>query len=254
MNIRSVLPALEAAFLLSGWVATHTASAQAPKVAADALVGTWTGPISAAGNTLTFVVQLKVDDKGGLQGSLTVPEQGGVSLPMSEVHFADNKFNFKIPAPIVGEFTSTYANGAFTGLWRPGDPPMPPEGVPVVLKKGTYVAPVHVLQLDADSFGKLAGTWKGDMQAPGPQGDVNLAVAFRFETNPHGDRVGFMDLDVPGQNLRGVAITEVSLAAGKLVIKIPSMGGEYDANFSSTSMGGQMTLGPGSFALTMTKK
>ncbi len=252
MKFRSVLPALEAALLISGWVATYTASAQTLKP--DALVGTWTGPISAAGNTLTFVMQLKVDDKGNLQGSLTVPEQGGVSMPMSDVRFADNKFNFKIPAPIAGEFTSTYANGALSGLWRQGDPPMPAEGVPVVLKKGEYVAPVHVLKLDASTFGKLAGTWKGDMQAPGPQGDVNIAVAFRFETNPHGDMVGAMDLDVPGQNLRGVAITEVTLAAGKLVVKMPSMGGEYDANLSGTTMAGQMAMGPGSFALSMTKK
>jgi hypothetical protein len=253
MKIRSVLPALEAALLLSGWVATYTASAQAPKAAAAALVGTWTGPISAAGNTMTFVFQLKLDDKGNLQGSLTVPEQGGVSLPMSDVKFADNKFNFKIPAPIVGEFTSTYANGVLNGLWRQGDPPMLGDGVPVVLKKGDYVAQVHVLKLDAESFGKLAGTWKGDMQAPGPQGDINLAVVFRFEANPHGDKIGSMDLAVPGQPMHGIAITEATLAAGKLVVKMPSIGGEYDANFSGTTMSGQMALGQGSFALTMTK-
>ena len=253
MTIRSFLPALEAALLLSAWVATQPVSAQAPKAATDALVGSWTGPLAAGGNTLTFVFQLKVDDKGNLQGTLTVPEQGGVSLPMSEVLFADNKFNFKIP-PVGGEFTSTYANGVINGLWRQGDPPMPPDGVPVVLKKGAYVAQVHVLKLDAASFGKLAGTWKGEMQAPGPQGDVNLAVAFRFETNPHGDMIGSMDLDVPGQNMHGVAITEVTLAAGKLALKIPSMGAEYDANLSGTTMAGQMALGQGSFALTLTKK
>jgi hypothetical protein len=251
MKIRSVLPALEAAFLLSGWIATHTAAAQAPKAAADALVGTWNGPISAGGNTMTFVFQLKLDDKGNLQGTLTVPEQGNVSLPMSEVQFADNKFNFKI-APVSGEFTSTYANGVLNGSWRQA--PMPDTVVPVVLKKGAYVAPVHALKLDAESFGKLAGTWKGDMQAPGPQGDVNLAVVFRFETNPHGDMVGSMDLEVPGQAMHGVAITEVTLAAGKLVVKVPGLGGEYDANFSGTSMGGQMSMGPGSFPLTLTKK
>ena len=250
MKFRSYLPALEAALLLSGWAATHSACAQAPKAATEALVGTWTGPLAAGGTEMTFVFQLKVDDKGNLQGTLTVPEQGGVSLLMSEVQFADNKFSFKI-APVAGEFTSTYANGVLNGQWRQGGQP---DGVPVVLKKGAYVAQVHALKLDAGSFGKLAGTWKGEMQAPGPQGDVALAVAFRFETNPHGDMVGAMDLDVPGQNIHGVAISEVTLAAGKLAVKIPSMGAEYDANFSGTTMAGQMALGQGSFALTMTKK
>jgi hypothetical protein len=250
MTIRSFLPALEAALLLSAWVATQSVSAQAPKAATDALVGTWTGPLSAAGAEMTFVFQLKADDKGNLQGTLTVPEQGGVSLPMTDVQFADNKFNFKI-APVAGEFTSTYANGVLNGQWRQGGQP---DGVPVVLKKGAYVAQVHVLKLDAESFGKLAGTWKGEMQTPGPQGDVSLPVAFHFETNPHGDKVGSMDLDVPGQNLHGVAITEVTLAAGKLAVKIPSMGAEYDANLSATSMAGQMALGQSSFSLTLTKK
>ena len=162
MTIRSFLPALEAALLLSAWVATQSVSAQAPKAATDALVGTWTGPLSAAGAEMTFVFQLKADDKGNLQGTLTVPEQGGVSLPMTDVQFADNKFNFKI-APVAGEFTSTYANGVLNGQWRQGGQP---DGVPVVLKKGAYVAQVHVLKLDAESFGKLAGTWKGEWVAP----------------------------------------------------------------------------------------
>ena len=253
MKIRSVLPALAAALLLSGWAAPQSASAQAPKAMVDALVGTWTGPISAGPQTATFVLQLKKDDKGNLQGTLTVPEQGGTVLPMAEIEYADGKFSFKIPA-VMGELQSTYANGVLNGLWRQGDPLGPPEGVPVVLKKGEYTAPVHVLKLDAESFGKLAGSWKGDMQAPGPQGDVTLAVVFRFETNPQGGMVAFMDLNAPNQNINGIAITEVTLAAGKLVVKIPSLGGEYDANFYGTTMGGQMSLGQGSFPLTLTKK
>jgi hypothetical protein len=251
VNIRSVMPALAAALVLSAGAMPHCASAQAPKAAAEALVGTWTGPISAGAQTATFVVQLKTDEKGNLQGTLTVPEQGGTVLPMAEIQFADNKFSFKIPA-VLGELTSTYANGVLNGLWRQGG--NPPEGVPVVLKKGQYVAPVYALKLDAESFGKLAGSWRGDMQAPGPQGDVTVGVVFRFETNPQGGKVAFMDMNAPNQNIHGIAITEVTLAAGKLVVKIPSLGGEYDANFYGTTMGGQMSLGQGSFPLTLTKK
>jgi hypothetical protein len=253
MNIRSVLPALEAALLLSGWVTMQSAAAQAPKAAADALVGSWVGPISAGAQTATFVVQLKMDDKGNLQGTLTVPEQGGTVLPIGEIQFADNKLTFKIPA-VLGELTATYGNGVLNGLWRQGDPLNPPDGVPVVLKKGEYVTPVHVLKLDAESFGKLAGSWKGDLQAPGPQGDVTVGVVFRFETNPQGGMVAFMDMNAPNQNIHGIAITDVTLSAGKLVVKIPSLGGEYDANFYGATMGGQMSLGQGSFPLTLTKK
>ncbi len=65
-------------------VATHSVSAQAPKAATEALVGTWTGPLAAAGNALTFVFAPKVDDKGNLQGSLTVPEQGSFALILTK--------------------------------------------------------------------------------------------------------------------------------------------------------------------------
>jgi hypothetical protein len=169
MKIRAVLAALVTMLFLAGATAPQMASAQAPKGAADALIGTWTGPLSAGGNTLTFVVQLKVDEKGNLQGSLGVPEQGLAALPLSDIQLADNKFNFKI-ALVMGEFTSTYANGMLDGMWRQAGLP---DGIPVVLKKGEYVARVHALNVDAETFGKLAGTWKGDVQVPGPQGGTS---------------------------------------------------------------------------------
>lgn len=251
MKIRTDFAALAAALLLVGLAPVQFASAQAPKGAVDGLVGTWNGPISAGGGTVTFVVKLQVDDMGKLQGSLAVPEQGGVALPMSEVQLAGDKFSFKIPA-VMGEFTSTYASGVLNGRWRQGDPSIQPDGYAVILKKGEYVAPVHVLNLDAQSFGTLAGTWQGDMQVPAPQGEVTLAVVLRFEKNPHGDVVAFMD--IPNQKMTGIAVSEVTLAAGKLVVKIPGLSGEYDANLSGTSMAGQLSMGQGSVPLTLTKK
>jgi hypothetical protein len=249
MKIGSVLPALVASLLFVSLTAVHCASAQVPNGAVNALVGSWTGPISAGGNTQTFVVQLKVDDKGNLQGTLAVPEQGTATYPLSDVQFADNKFNFKIAA-VMGEFTSTYATGMLNGLWRQTGLP---DGVAVVLKKGDYIAPVHVLKMDTETFGRLAGTWKGEAQVAGPQGEVTVAIALRFETNPHGDRVGFMDMSAPGQNLQGIAMTEATLAAGKLVAKMPGLMAELDANFSGSTMAGQLSLGPTSLPLTLTK-
>ena len=250
MKIRMVLAALLTSLWLAGVTAAQSASAPAPTGAAGVLVGTWTGPISSGGNTLTFVVQLKSDEKGDLQGSLTVPEQSMTAFPLSEVQFADNKLNFKIAA-VAGEFNSTYANGVLSGQWRQAGLP---DGVPVALKKGEYVAQVHVLKADAETFGKLAGTWKGETQVPGPQGEITLAISFRFEINPHGDRVAFMDMNAPGQDLRGITVSEASLAAGKVVVKIPTLMGEFDGNFSGGTMAGQLSLGPNSLPLTLAKK
>ncbi len=221
------------------------------KAALDTLVGSWNGPISAGGNSMTFVAQFKVDDKGALQGTLAVPEQGGRPLDMADIQFADSKLTFKIPI-VSGEFNGALANGAFNGLWRQGNPLQPPEGVPVVLKKGEFVAKVQVLKLSAESFGKLAGSWTGELNVPGPNGEVVIPVVLRFETNQQAAMVGFWD--VPSQGAKGIPVSEASLEAGKLVIKVPALNSEYDANLSGNTLSGQMSQGPGSYALTLTRK
>ncbi|MEJ0009014.1 MAG: hypothetical protein WDM77_22270 [Steroidobacteraceae bacterium] len=101
--------------------------AKLQKAAIDVLVGSWHGPVAGGAGALTFVVKFKVDDKGDLQGSLTVPEQGGTALAMSAIQFVDNKLTFHIGV-VPGEFTASYVNGTLDGLWRQGEPLNPPEG------------------------------------------------------------------------------------------------------------------------------
>jgi hypothetical protein len=220
------------------------------KAAVATLTGTWSGPLSGPGGTITFVVRFKPDDTGEMQGTLAVPEQGGAEYPMADIEFADNNLSFKIPK-VAGVYAATYANGTFTGLWRQGNPPQPPAGVPAVLKKGDYVAKVFVLKMPGETFGKLAGAWKGDLHATGPQGAVTIPVVLRFETNAHADMVAFMDS--PSQKAMGIPVTEATLAAGKVVIKFGG-GGEYDATLSGNTMTGDWKAGPNSLPLTMTRK
>jgi hypothetical protein len=169
---------------------------------------------------------------------------------MADIQFADNKLTFKIPM-VMGEYAATFSNGTLTGLWRQGNPPQPAAGVPAVLKKGDYVAKVFVLKMPGETFGMLSGTWKGDLHAPGPQGPVMIPVVFRFETNEHADMVAFMDS--PSQKAMGVPVTEATVTAGKVVIKVGALG-EYDAALSGTTMTGDWKQGPGSLPLTMTRK
>ena len=157
-----------------------------------------------------------------------------------------------MPGGVPAQFSATYANGALTGVWRAGNPLAPPAGVPLVLKKGTYVAQVHVLKLTSQDFGQLQGSWHGNLQTTGPQGPVSLPVVLRFETNKNAEIVGFMDS--PNQKVTGLAITEATLAAGKLDIKVPTVGGEYQATLSGDTMTGSWTQGPNALPLTLTRK
>jgi hypothetical protein len=220
------------------------------KAAVATLTGTWSGPLTGPGGTITFVVRFKPDDTGEMQGTLAVPEQGGAEFPMADIEFADNNLTFKIPK-VGGVYAATFASGTLTGLWRQGNPPQPPAGVPAVLKKGDYVPKVYALKMPGETFGKLAGAWKGDLHATGPQGAVTIPIVLRFETNEHADMVAFMDS--PSQKAMGIPVTEATLAAGKVVIKFGG-GGEYDATVSGNTMTGAWKAGPNSLPLTMTKK
>ena len=124
--------------------------------------------------------------------------------------------------------------------------------MPLVLKKGVYVAQVHVLKLTAESFGMLAGIWKGDLHVTTPKGPITLPVVLRFETNKNADMVGFMES--PSQGAAATAVTDISLMAGKLVVKVGGIGGEYDATLSGNSLTGDWKQGQGTLPLTMTRK
>ena len=218
------------------------------KAAMDTLIGAWHGPLTAPGMSLTFVARFKRNDKGEFTGSLSVPEQG-VELPMGDIEFADNKFDFKIPA-IKGELSGDYVNGAFNGLYRQGG--NPPAGVPVILKKGDVAAPVFPLKLSAESFASIAGKWSGPLTTP--QGTVTLVM--RFEVNNGGQYVGF--LDIPDRGMKGLPLGEADLSAGKFTTKASGAPVQFQGTLSGKTLVGQWMTpgpqGPNSTPLTLTRQ
>jgi hypothetical protein len=233
-------------------ILTRYQAPQLTKAAIDTLKGTWNGPLTTPRGALTFVVRFNTNDKGELQGTLAVPEQGGLALPMSDIEFADNKLSFKIPL-VAGDYTASYANGVLTGAWKQGAPGFPSNGLPVTLKKGEYVAASVPLKLAGESFVTLSGKWQGTLQVTTPQGKaVSVPLVLRFETDKQAQYVGF--IDSPEQHANGIPITDASLAAGKLIVKANGIGVEYRADVSGKTLTGQWTQGPMSNPLTMTKQ
>jgi hypothetical protein len=219
------------------------------KTAMDALTGTWHGPVSVPGVSLTFVAKFKRNDKGELTGSLSVPEQGGNELPISDIQFADNKLDFKVEA-VKGEMVADYVNGGLNGLWRQGG--NPPAGVVVNLKKGEFAAPVYPLKLSAESFASIAGKWSGKVTSP--QGSAT--VVLRFEVDKGGQYVGF--LDVPDRGVKGLPIGEATLAGAKFTVKTTGAPLEFDGTLSGKTMVGQWIAptpqGPVPTPLTLTRE
>lgn len=218
------------------------------KAAMTTLEGAWNGPVEIPNVKLTFVAKFKRNDKGELTGALSVPEQGGAELPMSDIAFADNKLNFKIPR-VGGEYSADYANGAFKGTWKQAGAPNP---INVTLKRGDVAKPVFPLKLSSESFGAIAGKWTGKLQTP----QAALTVVMRFEVNAGGQYVGFMDS--PDQGASGLPIAEADVTGSKLTVKINVPPGVFEGTLSGKTVVGQWTQqspqGPVAMPLTLTRQ
>ena len=224
---------------------------QAPvlsKASITALTGTWVGPLKFPGGELTFVLRFKNNDKGEFGGTLAVPEQPGNEFPTADLQFVDNKLSFKIPQ-VRGEYSATLANGVLAGAWKQGG--SPPEGLPVSLKKGEYVAKVYPIKLSTEAFAALNGSWTGKIEAPTPQGPKSLTMILRFGTNAGGQYVAF--IDSPDQKAKDIPVTDASFADGKLSFKVAAVRGEYNGTLSGKTITGTWSQGAGSLPLVLTR-
>jgi hypothetical protein len=224
--------------------------AKLSKAAIDTLSGAWHGPVTIPGGSLTFVARFKTDEHGELQGSLAVPEQGGQELKMSDIEFADGKLSFKIPV-VAGELTANYVDGSLVGSWRQG--PVTAPSIAVTLKRGDVAAPVFALKLTDVQFAPLSGSWEGALDVTTPQGtEIKLPLVLRFETDKEARHVAY--LDSPSQGSKGIPVSEVTFADGKLLVKVAAVFAQYQAEVKGSKMVGQWTQGPGTNPLTLTRK
>lgn len=221
------------------------------KGATDTLTGAWNGPMSIAGGTYTLVLRFKNNDKGEMTGSVSVPETGGQETPMTDIEFADNKLSFRLPQ-VQASFSGTLAGGVLNGVYKQPAPGLPPDGLPVVMKKGDVAVKVNDLKFAGADAEALRGKWQGTISMTSPQGQqISLPIVLRFETNAQGQFVGF--IDSPSQKAMGIPVTEASLAAGKLSVKVGALRAEYTATLDGKTMTGQWSQGPASIPLTLTK-
>jgi hypothetical protein len=227
---------------------------QAPvlsKAAISTLTGTWVGPLKFPGGELTFVLRFKTSDKGEFGGTLAVPEQAGNEFPTADLQFVDNKLSFKIPQAR-GEYSATLANGVLTGAWKQPGPGSPPEGMPVSLKKGEYVAKVYPIKLSTEAFATLNGSWSGKLELTSPQGQkVSLTMVLRFGTSADGQYVAF--IDSPDQKATNIPVTEVTFDKGNLALKVAAVRGEYNGTLAGKTITGTWTQGPLNTPLVLTK-
>jgi hypothetical protein len=212
------------------------------KAAMDALAGTWLGNVNLRGQTIGTMFQFKKDAKGELVATFGIPDQGLTDQPVTNVEFDGTKLSLNVPR-LQGGYTGTLASGQFTGNMKIGGPGIPPEGLPLALKKGEYVAKVFPLKFSTEQFAAINGAWKGKLEITPPQGQkVVLNVVVRFGTSENGQYIGH--LDSPDQKAMNIPVTDASFADGKLMFKVDVVKGEYNGTLAGKTITGNWVQGP----------
>ncbi len=99
---------------------------------AKPFLGTWAGSLSAGGIELQISIELSLDEGQNIQGTIDVPDQGAMDIPLGEFNLDGKKISFKIVHPqvqgdptfngeldeagkkIAGEFSQGGAVGTFS--------------------------------------------------------------------------------------------------------------------------------------------
>jgi hypothetical protein len=216
------------------------------------------GP-AGGNNNLTVQFRFKADDKGNLTGTFSIPDQGLIDSDMTDVEFADGKLTARIPRANNAQFVATLAGDELKGNLKLASPGVPPDGIPLTLKKGEYAAPAHPLKLTSEQFAALTGKWQGKLEITPPPNAQNaapptrtLTMVLRFNTNASGQYVAF--LDSPDQKAKDIPVDEVALTNGELTFKVGVVRGEYKGKLAGNTLTGEWTQGPLKAPLTLTRQ
>ena len=200
------------------------------------LTGTWQGKLAIDQKTtmtIEFILTRQAD--GSYKAVVNSPESGAIkNVPASAVKLTGGKLNIDV-ASLSGSYAGTVGKGTITGEWK-----QPGSTLPLVLTP--YKKPV------AGTFKPLLGEWSGKLTVPGI---ANLAIIFRFEIAKDGTLAAFMD--VPDQNAKGLAASDVKLDSGQVSLKIPAAGIEYTGQLSGNNIKGTFKQGGASFELNFAK-
>ena len=221
------------------------------KAAMDALAGTWLGNVNVRGQTIGAMFQFKKDAKGELVATFGIPDQGLTDSPVTNVEFDGTKLSMNMPAD-PGRVLRNAGLRPDHRHMKIGGPGIPPEGIPLALKKGEYVAKVFPLKFTTEQFAAINGTWKGKLDFTSPQGQkVVLNLVVRFGTSENGQYIGH--LDSPDQKAMNIPITDASYADGKLMFKVDVVKGEYNGTLAGKTITGNWVQGPLNTPLVLTR-
>jgi hypothetical protein len=210
---------------------------QASQADVEALTGNWQGSLPGPAK-VTVVFEFRPDEKGAITGTLAVPEQGALGIPLANLEVGAGAVSFKIPQ-IGGEYRGEFKGTSMTGSFKQGG--MPQNGTPLNLTK-TAIAPAPRLTLGGEAWNAHYGAWRGKV------GQLDAHLYFTVNGM---QQVAFMEVVQPKA---GAPITAASVTGKKIVFKVAALGGEFSGDLAGNTLTGQWTQGGKTVAATWTKQ
>ena len=187
------------------------------------LMGSWVGELSVANISLAIVFRFENDASGNFVAFLDSPDQGANGVPVGDFQLGDDGV-LKLTVPAIrGEYTGTLSGDSIAGTFTQG------QSLPLNLRKGAYQPKSTALALSEESFAKLRGVWRGQL------GPLRLVITFE----PNADGKPSAHLESPDQNNAKIPVSEVTLTDDALVVRAPSIGGEYKATLADGTLTGE---------------
>jgi hypothetical protein len=199
------------------------------------LTGTWQGKLAIDQNNkmnIQFILTRQAD--GSYKAVVNSLDTGGIkNIPANAVKLAGDKLTIDV-ASLSGSFAGTVSKGTITGEWRQ-------QGSTFPLVLTPYKKP------ELSSLKPLLGEWVGAL----PPSVGKITTVFRFEMSPEGKFAAF--LDVPEQNAKGIAVSDVTLEGNELHLKVPAAQIDYAGHLSGNSIDGTFKQGGAEFELDLKK-
>jgi hypothetical protein len=197
-----------------------------PAEVANRLLGKWAGKLDIPGDVLhNIILQFEKTKDGKYFASWECPERGTVGSRIADIVLKGDQFSCRIPAT-GGKYTGKLVKDSISGTYEVGGKQHPLN----VVKGAKYEPQVAQVDIPADVMKQLLGRWTAKLGT--------LTVIVRFEQNPGGSNVIF--IDIPDQNVKGLQILKASLKEGTLWMKMS--GSEYSGKLNGNKIDGGLKL------------
>ncbi len=218
--------------LIAAAICVPTAAPQTANAAAH-----WEGSIQADGSAVPLVVDLSQGSNGAWSGTMSMPAQGAVDIPLSRIGVSGASVHFSMMdtpgSPVFEgklsddgkELTGSLSGGGETTAFR-----LARSGAAVIKlpPPSTALAPEFV------------GTWEGTLQAA----DARLDLRLKLERAPDGTGTGA--LITVGEQSPDLPLTTVTQNGNRLAFEIRAVSGKYSGTLDSSGkqISGEWTQGP----------